>query len=247
MTFETSETVTETEIPVAVETFAEAAPVVEEAPPEATPEETPAKPDPVQRRINRLVAERAEAKARADFFEQQFRERQSQQAPQQQTYEDPEDARISARVQEALAGERQRMQAQFEAQTRQAAAVKFQQQVEKAAAEMPDFEDVLADSDLPMSRSMQEAITESDNGALIAYYLAKNPSKGREIAAMSPVQQARAIGRLDATVATDLKPKATPAPKPLSPVSGSSKGESLSMDLTPEEWAKEFLAARRNR
>ena len=112
---------------------------------------------------------------------------------------------------------------------------------------MPDFEDVLADSDLPMSRSMQEALTGADNGPQIAYWLAKNPSKGKEIAAMSPLAQARAIGRLDATVLNDLKPKTAPAPRPLSPVSGSSKSDPLSMDLTTEEWGKAFIAARRKR
>jgi hypothetical protein len=62
-----------------------------------------------------------------------------------------------------------------------------------AAADIPDFHDVVASSDVPMTRIMQQAIMESDNGPKLAYHLATNPADAERIAGMTPIGAVRAL------------------------------------------------------
>ena len=62
-----------------------------------------------------------------------------------------------------------------------------------AAADIPDFHDVLAASDVPMTSVMQQAIMESENGPKLAYHLATNPADAERIAGMTPIGAVRAL------------------------------------------------------
>ena len=62
-----------------------------------------------------------------------------------------------------------------------------------AAADIPDFHDVVASSDVPMTKIMQQAIMESDNGPKLAYHLATNPADAERIAGMTPIGAVRAL------------------------------------------------------
>lgn len=62
-----------------------------------------------------------------------------------------------------------------------------------AAADIPDFHDVVAASDVPMTQVMQQAIMESDLGPKLAYHLATNPEEAEKIARMTPIGAVRAL------------------------------------------------------
>jgi hypothetical protein len=71
--------------------------------------------------------------------------------------------------------------------------------------------------------AMREAIISSEDGPAVAYHLASNPDEARRIAALDPVSQIRALGRLEAKLSTPAAPTAktaTDAPMPTTQVRG---------------------------
>ena len=85
-----------------------------------------------------------------------------------------------------------------------------------AAADIPDFHDVLAASDVPMTSVMQQAIMESENGPKLAYHLATNPADAERIAGMTPIGAVRALTLIEEGLKKPVAvSKATP---PITPV-----------------------------
>ncbi len=116
-----------------------------------------------------------------------------------------------------LTQQQQQAQAQAEAQRAQA---EFEKRAAKAAEKYDDFQEVVSDPDLPITPVMADLIRDSELGPEVAYYLGKNPAEAERISRLSEAAQARAIGKLEATLeATKAKPSA--APKPIAPVGGS--------------------------
>jgi hypothetical protein len=73
------------------------------------------------------------------------------------------------------------------------------------AKDHPDFHDKIA-TDLVCTDVMADALIDSEVGPAVAYHLANNPDEARRIAALGPLAQIRAIGKIEAEVA-----KAAPA------------------------------------
>lgn len=91
---------------------------------------------------------------------------------------------------------------------------KFQESAAAFAESNPDFHEVISNPALPISEQMAEVISESDNPAAVAYYLAKNPQEAQRIAEMSPAGIGRAIGRIEASLITPApEPQRQPTPK----------------------------------
>jgi len=85
-----------------------------------------------------------------------------------------------------------------------------------AAADIPDFHDVVAASDVPMTSIMQQAIMESENGPKLAYHLATNPADAERIAGMTPIGAVRALTLIEEGLKKPVAvSKATP---PITPV-----------------------------
>jgi hypothetical protein len=111
---------------------------------------------------------------------------------------------------------------------------------------MPDFEEVLASSDVPMTPPMQQAIMESDIGPKLAYYLANNPDEAEKIAAMSPIGAIRTLGRIEERLAT-AKPavQTTNAPPPIRPTGARAavtKDPGKMSDAEYAKWRKSYAA-----
>ena len=105
----------------------------------------------------------------------------------------------------------------------------------------PDYDQIVGNPNLTITPLMADAIKESDNGASVAYYLGKNPDEAARIARMSPVQQAAAIGRLEAKVTTPAK-RSTQAPPPVKTVSGGTGTAAFDPDKSSmEDFYKEFM------
>lgn len=102
-----------------------------------------------------------------------------------------------------------------------------------------DFDDVVGNDEVPITKAMAEAIMEADLGYEVAYYLGKHPEEAERIADLSPARQAVEIGKLEAKLSESPKPKASQAPEPISPVKGGGVADgSLNDDLPMSEWIK---------
>ena len=120
---------------------------------------------------------------------------------------------------------------------------KFQERLEAAKQEMPDYEDMIASSDVSVSQPVTDAIIESDVGPQILYYLADNPDFARGLAEKSITSQLRAIGRLEAKFEKTEAPKTSEkppvakksnAPAPISPLKAGGNPADTGLDSNRE-------------
>lgn len=235
---------------------------VEEKPEEKAEEvkkpEPPPIPKGVQKRIDRAVREKYEAEARAKLLEERLEKLERGFSTQnQRPIEDSEptidkfdnfDQYVAAKASwiakkelEATLSERdKRSQAEREQANRARMVDDWATKVAKATADLPDFEDVIAASDVPMTEPMQQAIMESDIGPKLAYWLANNQDEATKIANMSPIGAIRALGRIEERLLNE-KPaaKVSNMPPPVPTVKGSSAGVKKDPGkMTDAEYAK---------
>jgi len=122
---------------------------------------------------------------------------------------------IASKKIESTLSEREKRQEAEKAQAAQ------QQTVEAwnkrvAAADIPDFHDVVSASDVPMTSVMQQAIMESENGPKLAYHLATNPEDAERIARMTPIGAVRALTLIEEGLKKPVAvSQATPPIKPV--------------------------------
>lgn len=228
------------------------------------PKEEPI-PKGVQKRIDRAVRRQYEAEARARVLEEQLQalSRQPQQAtkvegePKLEQFDNIEDyvtAKAKWVAKQELdstltARERQTAEAQQRIQ-QQTAAETWAKRVAIATAELPDFEEVVASSDITFDDPVTlQAIQESDLGPQIAYYLASNPDEADAIARLKGAAAIRAIGRIEAKI-EGKSASVTKTPEPIKPVGQKAKAEKSPADMSPAEfaaWRKKFIASRGSR
>ena len=103
--------------------------------------------------------------------------------------------------------------------------------VQKAKADLPDFDDIVASSDVVVNDDIRDAILESDVGPQILYHLAENDDVAKKIAGLSAKQALREIGKLEArfevkeTVPETKTIVRSKAPAPIQPLRGSSPAD----------------------
>jgi hypothetical protein len=128
---------------------------------------------------------------------------------------------------EALAYQRaEELIAKREAAKQQSQVLESYQEREEAARDKyDDFEQVAYNPKLPITTVMAETIQSSDIGPELAYYLGSNPKDADRISRMSPLAQAKEIGKIEAKLAAEPPVKrTTSAPAPISPVTARSTG-----------------------
>ena len=198
------------------------------------------------------------------------------QEPKREQYADYEsylearaEFRAERKVEERLAKDREDSVKRSTVTAQEKAVERFKQQAEDAAKEIPDFHEVMQESDAPLTDAMRDAIYETDIPARIAYHLAKNPDEARRIAALSSARQAVEIGRLEAKIASEAKPskpasagdaaaeqvpakpvkEASKAPEPIKPVGGRATVGDEEPDASSQpdkwmQWRKRQVAAK---
>jgi hypothetical protein len=103
---------------------------------------------------------------------------------------------------------------------------------EEARNKYDDFEQVAYNPKLSITNFMAETIQSSDIGPDLAYYLGSNPKDAERISRMSPLSQAKEIGKIEAKLTSNPPvKKTTSAPQPISPVNARAIG-SPSHDTT---------------
>jgi hypothetical protein len=259
MSDEVIEAVQEEPLPVTEEASSE--PPAETPPPEVKPPKTFTQEELNRQIDRRLARERVKFEREASELRQiamQREQPQVRQAPQGEPKLDDFDnfdAYIAAKaefiadrkINQTLTEREQRQQAERAQAAQRHTAESWNKRVSTAEAEMPDFHDVVASSDVPMSAPMQQAIMESDAGPKLAYYLATHPDEAEDIASMSPVATVRALTRIEDKLANQpMNVSRTPAP--VSPVGVKAKADkdpSAMSDKEFADWRRRQIAQRR--
>jgi hypothetical protein len=213
-------------------------------------EEKPKANPKLERRFSEITKQREEARKEAQQ-ERQAREAlearlavlERQPAPQApKVDEEPQPSQFNDAFEYAKAraeytadqriGEMRRQDAEAkQAQERQKVIETWASKVQAAKASMPDFDDIVASSDVVVNDDIRDAILESDVGPQILYHLAENDDVAKRIAGLSPKQALREIGKLEARFeAKETKPEPTPitrskAPAPIQPLRGSNSAD----------------------
>lgn len=211
----------------------------------------------VQKRLDELTKARRDAEQQADYWRQMAMREQPQKPESAKAAEQPVPASDEPtlegygydvaeftkawskweRAQDAKAAEQAKAQ-----QAAQARGQRYQESAAVFAAEHPDFHQLLNNPHLPITEVMVEALTEGENPAAIAYYLAKNPEEAGKIAGMSPAAVGRAIAKIESQLATDTprqpaQKTVTQAPPPPMTLSGTKTPSKKPEEMTMAEYA----------
>jgi hypothetical protein len=147
----------------------------------------------------------------------------------------PDDFESAQQYAEALAQQRaHELLAQREAAAQQAAILDgYKDREEEARDRYEDFEQVAYNPNLPVTDVMAQAIQASDIGPEVIYWLGSNPKEAGRISRLSPVLQAKEIGKIEAKLASDPPTKRTSsAPAPLAPVTATRSNSGPRYDTT---------------
>jgi hypothetical protein len=129
-------------------------------------------------------------------------------------------------TEKALAERDRQVAQQREQEAQQKIIQSWAQKVQEAKAELPDFDDLVASSDVVVNNAVRDAILESDVGPKILYHLAENNDLAKKIASLSPNAALREIGKLEAKFEVTPETKQTTpvvrskAPTPIQPIRG---------------------------
>jgi hypothetical protein len=199
----------------------------QEAAPVLTDEQKAAKAqEAVQKRINKITAEKYGFKTEADKLRQENEQlRAATPAPintgeptlEAFDFDDTkyQSALIDYKVNQGINNFQAQQTQQQEQAAQQAVASTYNQKVAEFEAHTPDFQEKL--SQLPLgNQSVVDAIMQADNGPAIAYHLANHLDIADALQSANPIQAAMMIGQLSATVsATVPKNNITAAPAPV--------------------------------
>lgn len=222
--------------------------------PEQPPETEEQRKSKYQRRIDRKNAEIAAARTEARLYKERLEQLEAQARPQQQrvagaptldqfdNFEDYMSARVAFEAEKVVETRLTRVQqaeAERKAQeTHHRVLTSWQDKQAAAVEKYADFEEVVGESDAPVTPEMRQAIVESDFGADIAYFLAHHPEEAKRIAQLSPIRQIAEIGKLELKASAPVVKRPTATPPPVNPIGTKAKAEKDPLDMTPTEFAK---------
>ena len=227
----------------------------------ATPETAEASPDEqqpsktfTQEELDAIVGKRLAREQRKWEREQAQKLAESQAPKPAIPPADPNDFETAQQYAEALAEQKAReLLAQREAAKQQAALVEAYQELEETARDKyADFEQVAYNPNLPVTDVMAQTIQASEIGPDVIYWLGNNPKEAARISRLTPILQAREIGKIEAKLTSDPPVRKTSsAPAPIAPVAARTTG-GASYDTTDPRSLKtmttsEWIEAERQR
>lgn len=150
------------------------------------------------------------------------------------------DARQKAEIQREADAKQAEID-QLQARQQQEARENWGAQVTEAKTRYADFDAVAFAPDVPITEPMARILAASDLGADVAYHLGMNKALAAQIASAPLVEQALAIGRLEASISAPQPRTQTQAPEPVSPVKAKATASK-----SPEKMSMaEYVAARK--
>ena len=119
----------------------------------------------------------------------------------------------------------------------------YAEREEEARSKYDDFEQVAYNPKLRVTDAMAETIKASDIGPDLAYWLGSNPKEADRISRLSPLLQAREIGKIEAKLSSaPIQKRTTSAPTPISPIAARSS-TNPSYDTTDPRSVKTMSAS----
>jgi len=223
---------------------------------EPKPTEEP-KPNKLEKRFSDITKQREMARQeaererqRASELEARLRELEAKISPKPNLDEEPrpdqfQDAFEYAKALAEFSTEKalkQRDQQEVERRQAEERAKTFEAWNKRQAeikAELPDYDDMIASSEVVVSDQVRDAIFESDVGPRILYHLAENPEIAEKLGKMSTLGALREIGKLEARLEKAPQEEVKPvvksnAPKPISPIRASSAATDTNVDSNGE-------------
>lgn len=253
---------TEQEQVTAAQPAEQSATAPEEASTETHPQDAPKK-NGVQKRIDELTRERYEAQRQADHWRQVAEQRSQQpqraeptQPPRLEEYQDVDsylnardawvleqaEARIFQKASEqSQRNEVEQRQHQHEVE-RQIRVERFKAQEMDAATRYPDYSQAVASPHVMQAIQTRpdilENVLDSEHGAELAYFLAKNPAQLQTLTTLSPLAAVREIGRIEQMFMGSPKRQATNAPDPVRTVGGKAEAGRNPENMSIPEYRK---------
>lgn len=111
----------------------------------------------------------------------------------------------------------------------------WQDQVAEAGHKYADFAQVFTD-DVPITQEAAELIAGSDAGIDIAYYLGTNRQEAAQIAQLTPLEQARRIGAIEARLSLPRANTTPSAPDPITPLKGGGGAPKDPTKMSPDQY-----------
>ena len=222
---------------------------------EAKPIEEKKQNPKLERRFSEITKQREEARKEAqqererrEALEQRLAALEKQAQPQAQAQdvdEEPQPSQFQDAFEYAKAlaeystekalAERDRRDAEEKvAAERQKVIESWATKVQQAKASLPDFDEIVASSDVVVNDDIRDAILESDVGPQVLYHLAENEELAKKIAGLSPKAALREIGKLEERFSSKPTAKQEPvvksrAPAPISPIRGGTTAADVPM------------------
>ncbi len=229
------------------------------------------KPNKLEKRFSEITKQREMARAeaererqRASELENRLKELEAKVAPKPNLDEEPKPDQFQDAFEYAKAlaeysteralKERDRQESERKANEERAKTMaewnKRQNEIKK---ELPDYDDMIASSEVVVSDQVRDAIFESELGPRILYHLAENPEVAEKLGRLSTIGALREIGKIEARLekAPQEEVKAVTrsnAPKPISPIRATSVPSDNSVDSNGEfhgtfqQWKEARLA-----
>ena len=180
---------------------------------EATGTEEKKQNPKLEKRFSELTKQRKEAEARAEELERRLAAIEGKQAqpaqaqPESTQKPTPDNYRDAFEYAEALSQwsaeqallkrEQEVKQKEFEVK-KQKVIQTWQQKLETTIAELPDYEDMVASSNVKVNDTVRDAILESEVGPRILYELASDDDIAEKLSTMSTASALKLIGKLEA-------------------------------------------------
>ena len=215
----------------------------------------------LEKRFSELTKARKEAEARNVELEKRLAALESNRPAQAETEGNrkptPDDFKDAFEYAEALADwsaenalarrEQEVKQKEVEAK-RETVIQTWQQKLEATKAELPDYEVMVASSDVKVNDTVRDAILESDVGPRILYELASDDELAEKLTGLTTAGALKLIGKLEAQFEkTDAPAKAekktvaakSKAPEPIRPLKSTSGVADVGMDgndMSYQQW-----------
>lgn len=218
---------------------------------------------PLQPRINELVAERNQARDKAELAEANAAELrkeldeiraqlqvmnasaplESNPRPKREAFQSEDDfsEALSDWKADQRLFEKEKRDAEARQQALRAQAVEgWKSALDEVRARLTDYDTVVGESEINLPGHLYDAIVESRNPEL-AYHLAQHPDEARRLMAMSHNASLLALGKLETRIGSkqtgQTLPEVSKAPKPIEPVKGSSSPvEKDPKKMSYQEW-----------
>ena len=222
---------------------------------EDQPKETATKVDDdgVQKRINKITADKYEQQRRADELQKQLDELRAspkaQEAKKPPTLEDHDydedafnEARIKYLVEQGVSDRlnshtNEQQQAQQQEKAKQVE-VAFNERITKLGKD--DFADK-ANAIPLLPDGVADALMQSEDGAELIYHLGSHLDKADAIANMSPAAAMIELGKLSASLSAKQEVKQSAAPDPIEPVkTGGAISSDIGDEMSIEEWMAKY-------